>query len=114
LLATPQAVELRIINAAMRHSLSKTDQTRASLSHNDSLDTCAECLNTDNYVPTNMKRLFKILLIAIAVSGGFSACCTINHHLGAYGIGPEAPMDVNPPLNGDLTARLALSNSDCN
>ena len=37
LLATPQAVELRIINAATRHSLSKTDQTRASLSHNDSL-----------------------------------------------------------------------------
>jgi hypothetical protein len=71
-------------------------------------------LNTDDYVPMNMKRLFKILLIAITVSGGFSACCTINRNLGAYGIGPEAPMDVSPPLNGDLTARLALSNSNCN
>jgi hypothetical protein len=62
----------------------------------------------------NIKRAFKITLIAIAVCSGFSSCCTVNHHLAAYGIGPDAPMDVSPPINGDLTARLALSNPDCN
>ena len=61
----------------------------------------------------NMKRVLKIILIAAAVSSGFSSCCTLNHRLGAYGIGPYAPLDVDPPINGDLTARIALSNSDC-
>jgi hypothetical protein len=61
----------------------------------------------------NIKRLSKIIVIAVVVSSGLSSCCTVNRHLGAYGIGPDAPLDINPPINGDLTARLALSNPDC-
>jgi hypothetical protein len=61
----------------------------------------------------NIKRLSKIIVIAVVVSSGLSSCCTANRRLGAYGIGPDAPLDIDPPLNGDLTARLALSNSDC-
>jgi hypothetical protein len=61
----------------------------------------------------NIKRLSKIILIAVVLSSGLSSCCTINRRLGAYGIGPDAPLDISPPLNGDLTARLALSNPDC-
>jgi hypothetical protein len=49
-----------------------------------------------------IKRLLKIVLIAIAVASGFSSCCSISQRLGAYGIGPDAPMDVDPPINGDL------------
>ena len=63
--------------------------------------------------PMPIKRLLKIALIAIAVASGFSSCCSISHQLGAYGIGPDAPMDVDPPINGDLTHRFALSNLDC-
>jgi len=61
----------------------------------------------------NIRRLSKIILIAVVLSSGLSSCCTVNRRLGAYGIGPDAPLDISPPLNGDLTARLALSNSDC-
>jgi hypothetical protein len=61
----------------------------------------------------NIKRISKIVLIAIAVSSGFSSCCTINRQLGAYGIGPDAPLDVDPPINGDWTHRMALSDRDC-
>jgi len=61
----------------------------------------------------NIRRLSKIILMAVVLSSGLSSCCTVNRRLGAYGIGPDAPLDINPPLNGDLTARLALSNSDC-
>jgi hypothetical protein len=62
----------------------------------------------------SIKRLSKIILTAVVLSSGLSSCCTINRRLGAYGIGPDAPLDISPPLNGDLTARLALSNPDCN
>jgi len=61
-----------------------------------------------------IKRLLKIVLFSIAVASAFSSCCSISRQLGAYGIGPDAPMDVDPPINGDLTHRFALSNSDCN
>jgi hypothetical protein len=63
--------------------------------------------------PMPIQRLLKIVLIAIAVASGFSSCCSLNRQLAAYGIGPAAPMDVDPPINGDLTHRFALSNYDC-
>ena len=60
----------------------------------------------------NIKSVSKIL-IAVVVSSGLCSCCTLNHRLGAYGIGPDAPLDISPPINGDWTARMALSESDC-
>jgi hypothetical protein len=36
-----------------------------------------------------------------------------NERLGAYGIGPDAPLDVSPPINGDATHQLALSSLNC-
>jgi hypothetical protein len=70
-------------------------------------------LRIADFIPMNIKLVSKIILIAVVICSGLSSCCTVNRRLGAYGIGPDAPLDVSPPINGDLTSRLAVSDSDC-
>jgi hypothetical protein len=44
-------------------------------------------------------RLLGIVLIAICVASGLSSCCCINSYLASHNIGPDAPLDTDPPLN---------------
>jgi hypothetical protein len=44
-------------------------------------------------------RLLGIFLIAICIASGFSSCCCINSSLAAHNIGPDAPLDTDPPLD---------------
>jgi hypothetical protein len=73
------------------------------------------------------QRLHFILLFAVLKQEQevplqtFSRCD--NDHFGlfllvlyqrrAYGIGPDVPLDVSPPINGDATHQLALSSLNC-
>ncbi len=44
-------------------------------------------------------RILGIFLIAISVASGLSSCCSINSYLADHNIGPDAPLDTDPPLN---------------
>jgi hypothetical protein len=44
-------------------------------------------------------RALGLFLIAICVASGLSSCCCINTTLAAHNIGPDAPLDTDPPLN---------------
>jgi hypothetical protein len=59
------------------------------------------------------QSLWKLILIAVVAASGLCSCCTAKRHLAAYGIGPDASMDVDPPIDGDWTHRMALSDPEC-
>ena len=44
-------------------------------------------------------RLLGVILIAIGVVSGLSSCCEISRELASHNIGPDAPLDTDPPLN---------------
>jgi hypothetical protein len=44
-------------------------------------------------------RILGIFLVGIYIASGLSSCCEINDYLASHNIGPDAPLETDPPLN---------------
>ena len=44
-------------------------------------------------------RLLGIFLVGICIASGLSSCCQINDYLTSHNIGPDAPLETDPPIN---------------
>ena len=50
-------------------------------------------------IEMKIARPFGIILVVVCVASALSSCCEISRELAANNIGPDAPLDTDPPLN---------------